>query len=167
MQCQLRWISSERQLADGLTKISARQNFFSERDKGGYVQLVSDETYTAAKRKTKEQRERTLQETMWSRSTAAQALVALVTNENINVMNAIYACKDISYQNNTTNDYAPTVETEEPYGMNGHDWLILVTVMVMIATTIVVWQVHCLQPEKSFPVDQALLRAEEDPAAEV
>ena len=74
MKCQVRWISSERQLADGLTKIGARQAF-SERFKGGYVQLVSDETYTAAKRKTKEERQKTLQETMGSRSAAAQALV--------------------------------------------------------------------------------------------
>ena len=61
LACQWRWISSERQLADGLTKIGARQSFI-ERYKGGYVQLVADETYTAAKKKTKEQRERTLQE---------------------------------------------------------------------------------------------------------
>ena len=55
MKCQWRWISSERQLADGLTKVSARQ-MFSERFQGQHVQLVSDETFTAAKKKSKEDR---------------------------------------------------------------------------------------------------------------
>ena len=80
LACQWKWISSERQLADGLTKIGARQSFI-ERYKGGYVQLVSDETYTAAKKKTKEQRARTLQETRGSRSTVAQALIAYAMAE--------------------------------------------------------------------------------------
>ena len=80
LACQWKWISSERQLADGLTKIGARQ-FFVERYKGGYVQLVSDETYTAAKKKTKEQRARTLQETRGSKSTVAQALIAYAMAE--------------------------------------------------------------------------------------
>eukprot|EP00435_Cladocopium_sp_Y103_P055618 s618_g18.t1 len=135
MQCQTRWISSERQLADGLTKVGARQNF-SERYKGGYVVLVADETYTAAKRKTKEQRERTLQETMGSRSTAAQALVALVMNENIKVMSATDAGDNMSYQNDTITEYVMTVETEETYGMTSRDWMILLTLVVTIATTI-------------------------------
>ena len=34
MSCQWRWVSSERQLSDGLTKVSARQNFI-ERYRGG------------------------------------------------------------------------------------------------------------------------------------
>ena len=80
LACQWKWISSERQLADGLTKIGARQSFV-ERYKGGYVQLVSDETYTAAKKKVKEQRARTLQETRGSRSTVAQALIAYAMAE--------------------------------------------------------------------------------------
>eukprot|EP00435_Cladocopium_sp_Y103_P051239 s554_g15.t2 len=84
MKCQWRWISSERQLADGLTKTSARQAFV-ERYKGHHVQLVADETFTAAKKKTKEERQRTIQETMGSRSTAAQALVALVMADNIEI----------------------------------------------------------------------------------
>ena len=80
LACQWKWISSERQLADGLTKIGARQSFV-ERYKGGHVQLVSDETYTAAKKKTKEQRARTLQETRGSKSTVAQALIAYAMAE--------------------------------------------------------------------------------------
>eukprot|EP00438_Fugacium_kawagutii_P026186 Skav211360 [mRNA] locus=scaffold677:368899:370686:- [translate_table: standard] len=77
LSCQWRWISSERQLADGLTKLGARQSFL-ERFEGGYVKLVSDETYTAAKKKSREQRAKTLQETRGSRSTAVQSLIACV-----------------------------------------------------------------------------------------
>ena len=86
MKCQWRWISSERQLADGLTKVSARQ-MFSERFQGQHVQLVSDETFTAAKKKSKEERKRTLQETVGTRSNAAAALVALVMESNVEIVN--------------------------------------------------------------------------------
>ena len=86
MKCLWKWISSERQLADGMTKIAARQNFI-ERFRGHHVQLVSDESFTAAKKKTKEERMRTIQETMGSTSTAAASLVALVMNENIKTAN--------------------------------------------------------------------------------
>ncbi len=47
----LRWVSSERQLADGLTKNSARQ-LFADRLKSQQYRLVYDSTFTAAKRKT-------------------------------------------------------------------------------------------------------------------
>ena len=80
LNCQWRWVSSERQLADGITKTGARIAFV-ERFQGGHVQLVADETYQAAKRKTKEDRERTVQETRGSTSRVARALIALVTAE--------------------------------------------------------------------------------------
>ena len=46
----VRWVSSERQMADGLTKISARQLFADRLSKQCY-RLVFDATYTAAKKK--------------------------------------------------------------------------------------------------------------------
>ena len=73
LQCQWRWVSSERQLGDGLTKLSAR----NERYKGHYVQLVADMDYTAAKKKAQEERKRILQETR-SSSDVATTLVAVV-----------------------------------------------------------------------------------------
>eukprot|EP00435_Cladocopium_sp_Y103_P032092 s331_g8.t1 len=82
LKCQWRWVSSERQLADGMTKVGARQAFV-ERFKGGYIQLVADETYQAAKRKSKADRERTVQETRGSKSTVAQTLIALVLASNV------------------------------------------------------------------------------------
>jgi len=51
----VRWVSSERQMADGLTKISARQLFADRLIKQQY-RLVFDGTYTAAKKKKLEQR---------------------------------------------------------------------------------------------------------------
>lgn len=80
LRCQWRWVSSERQLADGLTKVSARQAFV-ERFRGGFVQLVADESYQASKKKTKADRERTIQETRGSASQVAQSLIALVMAE--------------------------------------------------------------------------------------
>ena len=55
----LRWVSSERQLADGLTKVNARQDFV-EQLKGGYIQLVFDPEFKAAKKKTVEERRRSM-----------------------------------------------------------------------------------------------------------
>ena len=52
---EIRWVSSERQLADGLTKLSARQSL-ADALGGGYIQLVFDETFTAAKKKTHKER---------------------------------------------------------------------------------------------------------------
>ena len=51
VQGQLRWVSSERQLADGLAKIGSRQQF-SDARKRGWLQLVDDTSYTASKKKT-------------------------------------------------------------------------------------------------------------------
>ena len=46
----VRWVSSERQMADGLTKISARQLFADRLVRQNY-RLVHNSTYTAAKKK--------------------------------------------------------------------------------------------------------------------
>ena len=115
MTCQFRWISSERQLADGLTKVGARQSFV-ERFKGSHVQLVADESYTASKKKTKEERQRTLQETRGSRSTAAQALVAYAMAEAV------------------TGAEAKEVEEE---GLNEKDWMVIIAVVIVMMTTII------------------------------
>jgi hypothetical protein len=46
----LRWVSSERQLADGLTKVAARQ-LLAERLQSQMYRMVHDSTFTAAKKK--------------------------------------------------------------------------------------------------------------------
>ncbi|CAK0823386.1 unnamed protein product, partial [Prorocentrum cordatum] len=57
-----RWVSSERQYADGLAKIAARQ-FFADRLRYGRLQLKHDPNYTAAKKKTKEERQESIDQT--------------------------------------------------------------------------------------------------------
>lgn len=114
MACQFRWISSERQLADGLTKVGARQSFV-ERYRGGHVQLVADESYTASKKKTKEERQRTLQETRGSRSTAAQVLIACAMAEAMTKAEA----------------------KDDEEALNEKDWMIIITVMTLLVTTII------------------------------
>lgn len=47
---QLRWVSSERQLADGQTKIGTRQKM-ADALKTGWLQLVDDTSYTASRRR--------------------------------------------------------------------------------------------------------------------
>ena len=58
---QLRWTSSERQLADGLTKESAR-NLLAQRLRYGQLKLIWGPSYKAAKKKTKEELKARLQE---------------------------------------------------------------------------------------------------------
>jgi len=52
----LKWVSSERQFADGLTKESARQ-LLADRLRYGQIKFVWDPNYTAAKKKTKQSRD--------------------------------------------------------------------------------------------------------------
>ena len=51
MSTKLRWVSSEIQLADGVTKTSARQ-LFADRIRSHKISLRSDMTFQAAKKKT-------------------------------------------------------------------------------------------------------------------
>ena len=82
LNCQWRWVSSERQLADGLTKTNARQAYI-ERHRGGYVQLVADDEHKAGKKKTKEERQKTIQETQATTSGVARSLIGLVMAEAV------------------------------------------------------------------------------------
>ena len=61
MKTILRWVSSERMYADGLTKIGARQDLI-EMLKTGHFSLVYDKDFVAAKKKTKAERERSQRE---------------------------------------------------------------------------------------------------------
>ena len=55
--CKWMWVSSERQLADGMTKLSARQAMLDQLA-SGRLRLKADVDYIAAKKKTKEDREK-------------------------------------------------------------------------------------------------------------
>ena len=51
-----KWVSSERQIADGLTKLAARQ-LLADRLRRAMLRLSTDKAHVAAKKKTKEERE--------------------------------------------------------------------------------------------------------------
>ena len=88
LKCRWRWVSSERQLADGLTKVHARTSFV-ERYQGCFVQLVADLDYVAAKKKTQEERRKTVQETRsGGRSAVATTLIGLVMNSEVTTAEA-------------------------------------------------------------------------------
>ena len=55
LKTQLRWVSSEVQLSDGLTKIQARQ-LLADRLRTHRISLMADSTFQAAKRKTMQER---------------------------------------------------------------------------------------------------------------
>ena len=57
---QLRWVSSERQLADGLTKMSTRQSL-ADRLRHAKVKFLYDPAYTAAKKKSLSERQAEIQ----------------------------------------------------------------------------------------------------------
>jgi hypothetical protein len=68
---QWKWCSSERQYADGMTKTAARQ-LLAERLRASVLHLIYDETFTASKKKTLQQRQASV------RSTVSAAKTALV-----------------------------------------------------------------------------------------
>ena len=71
-----RWCSSERQYADGLTKIAARQ-LLADRIQAATFHLYYDETYTAAKKKTLEQRRESVRQTVTPTATTATAALVM------------------------------------------------------------------------------------------
>ena len=79
LRAQLRWVSSERQVSDGMTKLSTRQQMVDVL-KSGYIQLIADETFQAAKKKTAAARESSRLATT---SKIAATTVALVTAETL------------------------------------------------------------------------------------
>ena len=76
----LRWMSSERQIADGLTKESAR-TLLAARLRHGRLKLTWDPTYTAAKKKTKAERNKAIKEST-SKTTAPTQTSDLRDMEN-------------------------------------------------------------------------------------
>ena len=69
----LRWMSSERQLADGLMKEAAR-NLLAQHLRYGKLKLIWDPTYKAAKKKTKDELKASIQESTLSPAAEADEL---------------------------------------------------------------------------------------------
>ncbi|CAK0884931.1 unnamed protein product, partial [Prorocentrum cordatum] len=70
-----RWVSSGRQYAGGLAKIAARQ-LLADRLRYGRLQLKHDPNYTAAKKKTKEERQESIDQTRPVTSAATRKATA-------------------------------------------------------------------------------------------
>lgn len=134
LHCQWRWVSSERQLSDGLTKVGARQSFV-ERFVGSHVQLVADYAFTAAKKKSREERAGTVSETRTTRSEVATALVAMVM-----------ASTATSVGGSSLNETVMVKEDE----WSGIDMALMVTLIVGALTLIWLMQLlfHRCQGEK-------------------
>ncbi|CAK9022980.1 unnamed protein product [Durusdinium trenchii] len=77
MDTKLRWVSSEIQLADGVTKSSARQ-LFADRLRSHQISLRSDMTFQAAKKKTLAERQANARKHAISRSGNRHSLAYII-----------------------------------------------------------------------------------------
>ena len=77
----LRWVSSERQLADGLTKESTRQSL-SDRLRHARIKFLWDPDYVAAKKKPLAERNKNLQESSQSRNSKKKKKHPVPSKEN-------------------------------------------------------------------------------------
>ena len=80
----LKWVSSERQFADGLTKESARQ-LLADRLRYGRIKFVWDPEYTAAKKKTKQSRDQNEAEHAMARPNRAAQPIGEVNMDSYEV----------------------------------------------------------------------------------
>eukprot|EP00913_Durusdinium_trenchii_P019093 g17943.t1 len=150
LNCSWRWVSSERQLADGLTKISARQAF-TERYKGHYIQLVADESYQAAKKKSQEERQKTVQETRRTSSKVAEALIGMVMTSQIIGANA-------------REDQCKTDIEHVSINVDLFDLATILMIMLMIlAIFMLAWKCKPKKKKKAEPADES----EEEPVPEL
>ncbi|CAJ1397898.1 unnamed protein product [Effrenium voratum] len=86
---KVRWVSSERQLADGLTKMSAGQ-ILADRLRLHWTRLVDDGSYQAARKKTPQERKESAYQYAISRAKSARDLQRqLQTRDNAE----IYLCR--------------------------------------------------------------------------
>ena len=85
---ELRWVSSERMLADGLTKLAARQSFI-DMFKTGIIGIIYDENFVAAKKKSPKERATSQQATtnMFG-SKIAQQISTILALQSVDVTQA-------------------------------------------------------------------------------
>ncbi|CAK9008201.1 Iron sulfur cluster assembly protein 1 [Durusdinium trenchii] len=82
LRTELRWVSSERMLADGLTKSHTRQQL-AEMLKSGWLSIVHDENYVAAKKKNKEERQTSTAQTFGYTNQVAARISMVVALSNV------------------------------------------------------------------------------------
>ncbi|CAL1148549.1 unnamed protein product [Cladocopium goreaui] len=162
---QLKWVSSERMLADGMTKIHARQALV-DMLRSGYLSLVMDEKFTAAKKKDKIQREKDQPEAFQKpnsntnlqpsgMSKVAERIATVIAFDRVTKIHAAPDTNDDSeYANNVMPDIA-----------------LVITVLAILAGFYVIfckWWCRCRrdQPDRADATTQVEAPAAADPAAE-
>ena len=80
LKTHLRWVSSERMLADGMTKVHARQSMI-DMMRSGYLKLIEDANFTAAKKKGKDDRKKSVAKTFGYKSAVAERISMVVASE--------------------------------------------------------------------------------------
>eukprot|EP00438_Fugacium_kawagutii_P009740 Skav214264 [mRNA] locus=scaffold1877:74991:79319:+ [translate_table: standard] len=83
----LRWVSSDRQLADGLTKSSMRQNL-ADRLRHGKIKFLYDPDYIAAKKKPLSERQKELKAS--SRSRSSKPAVPTIIDEDVTIVDETF-----------------------------------------------------------------------------
>ena len=111
---QLRWVSSERQLADGLTKMSTRQSL-ADRLRHGKVKFLYDPAYTAAKKKPLSERQAEINSSSKPLPTAETKMSKLskIPEENAVSENLEVTENDLAFESNEPHVYADFPEEEE------------------------------------------------------
>ena len=94
LKTHLKWVSSERMLADPLTKLSSRQNMI-DMMKSGRLCLVQDETYTAAKKKDKKQRQASAAKTFGYGSHVASRIASVIALDHVTKTEGMNVTEDI------------------------------------------------------------------------
>ena len=108
---QLRWVSSEQMLADGMTEISARQTMCGQL-RARRLRLREDPSFTAAKKKTPEERSKSMAEAFGTKAYGSRVARHISTILALNCVTPT-ASQDL----NDTNDYLTYVIDLGDYGI--------------------------------------------------
>ena len=136
LRTELRWVSSERMLADGLTKSHTRQQL-AEMLKSGWLSIVHDENYVAAKKKNKEERQASTAQTFGYTNQVAARISMVVALSNVaqtSAQNMTEVGEHVGVLESYVTDYAV-------------DYALIVTVISLIVGTpliaVVLWKCMC------------------------
>ena len=102
-QAHVRWVSSERQYADGMTKTEASQ-LLADRLRTHRTKLISDESFQASKKKTPQQRKQAAE--MFATKRTSKALTALAMAASTTQATATYT--DNSTQHTADTNFTAT-----------------------------------------------------------
>ena len=129
LRCNLRWVSSERMLADGLTKQHARQAFV-EMLRGKTLQLVQDDSFTAAKKKDRAERARSMATTFGDNRIAEKISMVVLAD---------------SFRSTEGSE----IEASDELQSGSHFYIILFAVALVFLTELIVFSFRAFRVMKS------------------